>query len=66
MTNQHISAAGRPRGDRREKTMTANGTCPVGGYDQLGKSCYCLDCGRQWYGDNPNCHERLCAFGQRT
>lgn len=36
--------------------------CPQGGYDQLGKSHFCLDCCKHWYGDDVPCAETDCPF----
>jgi hypothetical protein len=36
--------------------------CPQAGYDQVGKSHFCLDCRKQWYGDDVPCVEADCPF----
>lgn len=43
-----------------------DGSCPVAGYDQPGKSHYCLDCSRHWYGDESGCIESGCPFRSRA
>lgn len=44
-----------------------DGTCPRAGYDELpGESRYCLECSRQWYGDDPKCADQNCPFRVRA
>ncbi len=35
---------------------------PQAGYDQLGKSHFCLDCRKHWYGNTVPCAEADCPF----
>jgi len=47
---------------RMSKDDKRNGNCPQAGYDQVGQSHYCLDCSRQWFGENCPCRNRDCPF----
>jgi len=39
--------------------------CPTAGYDQLGKSHYCVDCNKHWYGDEVPCSDTTCPFSPK-
>ena len=42
-------------------TLVNTTKSPQAGYDQLGESHYCLDCGLHWYGASP-CRDKDCPF----
>ena len=35
---------------------------PIAGYDQPGKSHYCVDCNKSWHGDIAPCTDKTCPF----